>query len=316
MLRDTYLSSLPLYTGGQLVWDDNTPMIDYRDREASYDCVDPRTWPIIDWDHFDGFWSGVIGIWRAAHSRDVAINVATEILQQERTEVRTNQKGMPRYLNTRFYWLPYTYDSNGLLREWDHLPAADLVRWVVAVTGKQPVPLSTASSPAPESSTEAFQEFFAILNEEQLNTAFEVDTLKSKLKEVEMKLAEEREKASAKNLEKRLQNLQKDYDALQETQRRSNHTRRTEGYTHNKAIADATAKVKTLEESLAERDQQLAQSEQEFQEAQEELAQEKEQLMKIWAKVKEPTGTDGRKRKAADDGAGPEPKRKWTAPWF
>ena len=293
MLRDTYLSSLPLYTGGQLVWDDNTPMIDYRDREASYDCVDPRTWPIIDWDHFDGFWSGGIGIWRAAHSRDVAINVATEILQQERTEVRTNKKGMPRYLNKRFYWLPYTYDSNGMLREWDHLPAADLVRWVVAVTGKQPVPLediSTTSSPAPQSSTEAFQEIFAILNEEQLNTAFEVDTLKSKLKEVEMKLAEEREKASAKDLEKRL--------------------------THNKAIADATAKVKTLEESLAERDQQLAQSEQELQEAQEELAQEKEQLMKIWAKVKENTGTDGRKRKAADDGAGPEPKRKWTAPWF
>lgn len=294
-------------------------MINYRDREASYDCVDPRTWPIIDWDHFDGFWSSGVGVWRAAHSRDVAINVAADFPQQERTEVRTNKKGEPRYLNTRFYWLPYTYDSNGMLRERDHLPAADLVRWVVAVTGKQPVPLediNTASSPAPKSSTEAFQEVFAILNEEQLNTAFEVDTLKSKLKEVEMELAEKREKASSKNLEKRLQNLQKDYDAPQETLRRSNHTRRAEGYTHNKATADATAKVKTLEESLAEHDQQLAQSEQEFQEAQEELAQEKEQLMKIWAKVKENTGTNERKRKAADDGAGPEPKRKWTAPWF
>ncbi|KAJ4324334.1 hypothetical protein N0V94_001394 [Neodidymelliopsis sp. IMI 364377] len=302
----TRLDSLPEFTG-QLYRDNGILRANIGHEFPDYDCDDPRTWPVFSKSLLNRRNGGQHTIQSVAYARDLSIHFGEQIpVPNDRVEVRVRRNGESVRLIPRFWKFPYTYTPDGLERTDDVLPAADLVRWVWAVTGKIPVALKKIESKKSYllSITETFEDIFAVLEDDRIRTAAEMGELKDRLEVVEGELETERKKgaSAAKGFETGIQSVQT--HALQATLKRSQHARKLENLAHHKAHERADAaetEVRSLTDTLAERENQLR--------AIEELCTANNKLHM----VQDDADAESRKRKASGNASGLEPARKKIA---
>jgi hypothetical protein len=207
----THLGSLPTFTG-QLFRVNGVFRANIGDKFPNYDRNDPRTWPVLSKPLLNRHGGGQHTIQPVAYARDLAIYFGEQTpVSNDGVKVRVRRNGESVRLDPRFWKFPYTYTPDGLERADDVLPAADLVRWVWAVTGKIPMALKRIKGKKSSllSFTETFEDIFAVMEDDRIRSGAEMGELKDRLEVVEGELEKERKKGAlaAEDFETRIQSI-------------------------------------------------------------------------------------------------------------